>query len=98
MACGPGKTDDNGKVIPMGVKVGERILFGKYSGQEFKLEGQAIERHPEWKMSHRRLLHHMDLKAGTIEIDGKIHPLLDKHFLRKHGHGAYYGQDKKGGA
>ena len=36
------KTDDNGKVIPMGVKVGERILFGKYSGQEFKLEGQEL--------------------------------------------------------
>ena len=36
---GPGKTDDNGKLVPMGVKVGEKILFGKYSGQEFKLEG-----------------------------------------------------------
>jgi chaperonin GroES len=34
---GPGKSDDNGKVIPMGVKVGDRVLFGKYSGQEFKL-------------------------------------------------------------
>ena len=33
------KTDDNGKLIPMGVKVGEKILFGKYSGQEFKLDG-----------------------------------------------------------
>ena len=34
-----GKTDDNGKLVPMGVKVGDKILFGKYSGQEFKLEG-----------------------------------------------------------
>ncbi|HYT98276.1 MAG TPA: co-chaperone GroES [Casimicrobiaceae bacterium] len=42
IAAGPGKTDDNGKVIPMGVKVGERILFGKYSGQEFKIEGQEL--------------------------------------------------------
>jgi len=42
VAAGPGKTDDNGKVIPMGVKVGERILFGKYSGQEFKIEGQEL--------------------------------------------------------
>jgi len=42
IAAGPGKTDDSGKVIPMGVKVGERILFGKYSGQEFKLEGQEL--------------------------------------------------------
>ena len=42
VAAGPGKTDDNGKVVPMGVKVGERILFGKYSGQEFKIEGQEL--------------------------------------------------------
>ncbi len=39
---GPGKTDDNGKVVPMGVKVGDRVLFGKYSGQEFKLDGQDL--------------------------------------------------------
>ena len=42
IAAGPGKTDDNGKVIPMGVKVGEKILFGKYSGQELKIEGQEL--------------------------------------------------------
>lgn len=40
VAVGPGKTDDSGKIIPMGVKPGNRVLFGKYSGQEFKLEGQ----------------------------------------------------------
>ena len=39
VAVGPGKLDDNGKVIAMGVKVGEKILFGKYSGTEFKLDG-----------------------------------------------------------
>ena len=39
VAVGPGKTDDNGKIIPIGVKAGDRILFGKYSGQEFKMEG-----------------------------------------------------------
>ena len=40
VAVGPGKTDDNGRVVAMGVKPGDRVLFGKYSGQEFKLEGQ----------------------------------------------------------
>ena len=40
VAVGPGKTDDNGRVVSMGVKVGDRVLFGKYSGQEFKLDGQ----------------------------------------------------------
>ena len=39
---GPGKTDDNGKLIPIGVKVGDKVLFGKYSGQEFKLDGQDL--------------------------------------------------------
>ena len=39
VAAGPGKLDDNGKVIPMGVKIGDKILFGKYSGQEFKMDG-----------------------------------------------------------
>jgi chaperonin GroES len=39
VAVGPGTTDDNGKLIPIGVKAGDKILFGKYSGQEFKLEG-----------------------------------------------------------
>ena len=40
VAVGPGKTDDNGKLIPMGVKIGDKILFGKYSGQEIKLDGE----------------------------------------------------------
>jgi chaperonin GroES len=42
VAAGPGKTDDNGKLVASGVKVGDKILFGKYSGQEFKLEGQDL--------------------------------------------------------
>jgi chaperonin GroES len=42
IAAGPGKTDEHGKLVAMGVKVGDKILFGKYSGQEFKLEGQDL--------------------------------------------------------
>ena len=42
VAVGPGKTAANGKTVAMGVKVGDRVLFGKYSGQEFKLEGQDL--------------------------------------------------------
>jgi len=38
--CGPGKTDEAGKLIPIGVKPGNKVLFGKYSGQEFKMDGQ----------------------------------------------------------
>ena len=39
IAVGPGKTDDNGKLVAIGVKAGDKILFGKYSGQEFKMDG-----------------------------------------------------------
>ncbi len=39
VAVGPGKTEE-GKVIPLGVKAGDKILFGKYSGTEIKLDGE----------------------------------------------------------
>ena len=38
-AVGPGKTLDNGKVQAIGVKVGDKVLFGKYSGSEVKIDG-----------------------------------------------------------
>lgn len=38
VAVGPGKLDESGKIIAMGVKPGDKILFGKYSGTEFKLD------------------------------------------------------------
>lgn len=39
MAAGKGKTADDGKLIPMEVKAGDKILYGKYSGNEVKLDG-----------------------------------------------------------
>lgn len=47
---------------------------------QFKLEGAMIERHPEWKMSHRRLLHRIDRERGTVEVDGVRYPLRDNTF------------------
>jgi fructose-1,6-bisphosphatase III len=47
---------------------------------QFKLEGQLIERHPEWDMGHRRLLHRMNLQKGTIEVDGVEYRLKDVYF------------------
>lgn len=44
---------------------------------QFKLEGQAISRNPQWNLDHRRLLHRIDLKKGTIELDGTVYPLRD---------------------
>jgi chaperonin GroES len=40
VAVGPGKKDDQGKVIPMGVKVGDHVIFRKYAGDDIKLEGE----------------------------------------------------------
>jgi chaperonin GroES len=39
IAAGNGKSNDEGKRMPLDVKAGDTILFGKYSGQEIKLEG-----------------------------------------------------------
>jgi chaperonin GroES len=40
IAAGAGKSKDDGKRIPMDVKAGDTILFGKYSGQDIKLDGE----------------------------------------------------------
>ena len=40
IAAGKGKVGDDGKLIPMDVKAGDKILYGKYSGTEIKVEGQ----------------------------------------------------------
>ena len=40
IAAGAGKAKDDGKRIPLDVKTGDKILFGKYSGQEIKLDGE----------------------------------------------------------
>jgi chaperonin GroES len=42
LAVGPGKRDDAGKLIAMDLKVGDRVLFGKYSGQTVKVDGQEL--------------------------------------------------------
>ncbi|MGO9744337.1 MAG: co-chaperone GroES [Roseiarcus sp.] len=42
IAVGPGGRDESGKLIPIDVKVGDRILFGKWSGSEIKLDGQDL--------------------------------------------------------
>ncbi len=42
LAVGNGKVQDNGQVRPLEVKVGDRVLFGKYSGQAVKVDGQEL--------------------------------------------------------
>jgi chaperonin GroES len=42
IAVGPGKRDESGKLIAMDVKVGQRVLFGKYAGQAIKVDGKEV--------------------------------------------------------
>ena len=42
VAVGPGARDDSGKIQPLDVKAGDRILFGKWSGTEVKLNGEEL--------------------------------------------------------
>jgi len=42
IAVGPGGRDENGKLTPIGVKTGDRVLFGKWSGTEVKLDGEDL--------------------------------------------------------
>jgi len=42
VAAGPGARDDSGKLIPLDVKVGDRVLFGKWSGTEVKIDGKDL--------------------------------------------------------
>lgn len=42
IAVGPGKFDENGKRMPMDVKVGDEVMYGKYAGTEFKQDDQKL--------------------------------------------------------
>jgi chaperonin GroES len=42
VAAGPGARSEDGKLTPMGVKVGDTILYGKWSGTEVKIEGEDL--------------------------------------------------------
>ena len=40
IAVGPGRRDDDGKIVPMDITVGDRVLYAKYTGQEIKVENE----------------------------------------------------------
>jgi len=42
VAVGPGARDESGKLVPLDVKAGDRILFGKWSGTEVKVDGDDL--------------------------------------------------------
>ncbi|MEN3014305.1 MAG: co-chaperone GroES [Endomicrobiia bacterium] len=55
IAVGKGKITEDGKLLPMDVKVGDKVLYGKYSGTEIKIDGQEY------------LILHQDDILGIIE-------------------------------
>ncbi|MBI5562791.1 MAG: co-chaperone GroES [Deltaproteobacteria bacterium] len=42
IAVGPGKRDENGKIVPLDVKAGDKVIFSKYGGSEVKLDGEEF--------------------------------------------------------
>ena len=42
IAAGPGARDENGKLVPLDLKAGDRVLFGKWSGTEVKIDGEEL--------------------------------------------------------
>ena len=42
VACGPGARGDDGKLVPLDVKKGDRVLYGKWSGTEVRIEGKDV--------------------------------------------------------
>jgi len=42
VAVGPGARDENGKLVPLDLKAGDRILFGKWSGTEVRIDGEEL--------------------------------------------------------
>jgi chaperonin GroES len=42
VAVGPGKRTEDGKVLPVDLKVGDKVLFGKYAGQSVKVDGEEL--------------------------------------------------------
>ena len=55
VAVGKGKVTDDGKLLPMDVKTGEKVLYGKYSGTEIKIDGED------------HLIMHQDDLLGVLE-------------------------------
>ena len=42
LAAGPGTRDETGKLVPLDIKAGDKVLFGKWSGTEVKIDGQDV--------------------------------------------------------
>jgi chaperonin GroES len=60
IAVGPGARDEQGRIVPLDVKVGDRVLFGKWSGTEVKIGGEDL-----------LIMKESDI-MGVLETSGKL--------------------------
>ena len=68
IAVGPGGRDDNGKLTPLDVKAGDRVLFGKWSGTEVKIDGEDLLDHEgKRRPGRRRLIHSSPHPVSSIQ-------------------------------
>lgn len=74
----PNTLDDN-IYDPVDVKLAAK-MHKAITVIQLKLEGQMIERHPEWNMQERNIFNRVDFDNGTVEIKGKVYKLLDNSF------------------
>src|SRR3989441_1022155 len=70
IAVGPGARDDSGKIQPLDVKSGDRILFGKWSGTEIKLEGEDLLIMKESDVLGAQLIREVASKTNDAAGDG----------------------------
>ncbi len=72
------------RFVPKGVDDRSPLLLARMQKAaailQFKLEGETLRRNPHFGMTHRDLLSQVDPAAGTVTVDGVVHPLLDRHF------------------
>ena len=64
IAVGPGARDENGTVVPLDLKAGDRVLFGKWSGTEVKIDGEDL--------SHEGIRHHGRHRTECRAEEGRL--------------------------
>src|SRR5438046_427836 len=80
LAVGPGDRDENGKRVPVDLKEGDKVLFQKYAGTEFKLEGEEL-----LILSEKDVLAQAIVHEGLRNIAAGANPMLLKRGLEKGG-------------
>src|SRR6267142_1538695 len=70
IAVGNGKVTDEGKKIPLDVKAGDKILFGKYSGSEVKIDDKEIELKDPYENMGAQMLKEVASKTSDVAGDG----------------------------